>query len=311
MNRMYLNLGLLAVVAALGATVYFTQKKEETGPPLTALKRDAITRIALEHPGKPAIRLEKKDARWVLTEPVQADTDSFEINGILELAEREVKARLDAGVNLADLELEPPQYSVTLDDTRIDLGGVEPMKARRYVRSGDVIGLVDDPPGSTLDADYSELVARALVPETAVLSRIELPGLLLEKNAEGNWSSPQQGDAPAAQVARLAESWKNARAMWNAAAPAAAATPAAVAATDAVRLTLADGRLIDLVVAERDPQLVLARPDLGVRYTLSKVMVDELFTIPEVAVEVPPEGEPAAVPAVAEPAAGGPAPQAP
>jgi hypothetical protein len=291
MKRSHLNLALLAVVAGLGTTVWLSQEKEEKGPPLTALKADAVTRVAVEHPGQPAIRLQKTDGVWTLVEPVASEVDSFEINGILALADRELKSTLDAGVNKAELQLDPPQYSVTLNDTRIDLGGVEPIKARRYVKVGDTIGLVDDPPSAALDADYSDLVSRALVPEKAELSRIELPGLSLEKNAQGAWISPQQPDAPAAQVAKLADGWKNARALWNAAAGDEAP------AGDVVKLTLADGRVLDLVVAERDPQLVLARRDLRVRYTLSKALVEELFKIP--APEPPAAAPPAAAPAPA------------
>lgn len=275
MKRSHLNLVLLAVAGGLGAAVWFAQETVEKGPPLTALQQDAITRIAVEHPGKPAIRLEKKDGAWHLTAPVQSETDKYEIGGILSLADLEVKSKLDAGVDRAALELDPPKYTVTLDDTRIALGGAEPIKYRRYVESGGVIGLVDDPPSAALDADYSDLVSKAVVPEQASLKKIELPGLVLEKNAEGIWSSPQQGEATAAQVAQLADAWKTARALWNAAEPPEGSTG------DAVRLTLDDGRVIELIVQARDPQLVLASKALGVRYTLSKVLDAELFKIPE------------------------------
>lgn len=274
MKRSHLNLVLLVVAGGLGATLWFGQKKEEKGPPLTPLEQGAITRIAVEHPGQPVIRLEKKGETWFLTEPVQSPTDKYEVGGILSLADLELKTKLDAGVDRKELELDPPKYSVTLDDTRIEIGGTEPIKYRRYVSSGGVIGLVDDPPSAALDADYSDLVSKSLVPEGATLRRIELPGLTLEKSADGAWSSPQQGEAKPAQVAQLAESWRNAKAMWN------AAEPPGEPVGDAVRLTLDDGRTIDLVVVTRDPQLVLSSKALGVRYTLSKALVDELFKIP-------------------------------
>lgn len=274
MKRAHLNLGLLLVVAGLGAAVWFGQKKEEKGPPLTTLKQDSITRATVEHPGQPAIKLEKLGGKWRLTEPVQADTDSYEVNGILGVAELEVKSKLDAGADRKQLELDPPKYVVTLDDTRIALGGTEPIKYRRYVATGDVVGLVDDPPSAALDADFSDLISKAVVPEGTELKQIEVPGLTLSKSADGNWSSLQQSDAKPAQIAQLAESWRNARAMWNAADPPEGSTG------DAVKLTLSDGQVIDLIVQARDPQLILARKDLRVRYTLSKVLADELFRIP-------------------------------
>lgn len=300
MKRSHLNLLMLAIVAGLGGAVWFSQKPQEKGAPLTALKQDAITRIAVEHPGKPTIRLEKQaDGQWSLTEPVQGAADRFEVMGILGLAEQEVKAKLDASVNQADLELNPPQYSVTLNDTRIDLGGSEPMKYRRYVKSGDVLGLIDDPPSAALDADFSDLVSKTLVPDTARLQKIELPGLSLEKGADGAWTTPQQPAAKPSQVATLAESWKNARALWN------AADPPEGAKGDAVKLTLEGGRVIELIVQAREPQLILARKDLGVRYTLSKQMAQDLFKIPE-----PPKPPDAGEPGASEPPVAEPAPEA-
>ncbi len=275
MKRTYLNLALLVFAGGLGAALWFGQKKEEVGPPLTPLKQDAITRIALEHPGKPAIKLEKKDGAWWLVEPVKSATDKYEIGGILSLVDLETKAKLDTGVDLKELELDPPKYTVTLDDTRIDIGGTEPIKYRRYVSSGKVVGLIDDPPSAALDADYSDLVSKAVVPEGATIRRIELPGLTLDKGADGAWSRLQKADAKPAQLAQLAESWRNARALWNAAEPPEGSTG------DAVKITLDDGRTLDLVVQARDPQLTLSSKALGVRYTLSKALVDELFTIPE------------------------------
>ena len=274
MNRSYLNLALLALVAGLGAAVWLSQKKEEQGPPLIALAPESITRIAVEHPGKPAIRLEKKDGRWELIEPVRAATDAFEVNGILAVAELDLKATLDASANKTELELDPPKYSVTFNDTRVDLGGTEPIKYRRYAASGDTIGLVDDPPSAALDADYSDLVSKAIVPEGAELQRIELPALTLEKNSDGVWSSANAKNASTAQLAQLAESWRRARAMWN------AAEPESGSSGDAVKLTLSDGRVIELRVHATDPQLIIANPALRVHYTLSKALTEELLKLP-------------------------------
>lgn len=274
MNRSHLNLALLVVVGGLASAVWFAQEKEQKGPPLTALKPDGITRIAIEHPGKPAIKLEKQGGAWTLVEPVHSATDRYEIGGILALAELEVQSTLEAGVDKSVLGLDPPQYSVTLDDTRVALGGSEPIKYRRYAESGGVIALVDDPPSPALDADFSDLISKSVVPEGAALSKIELPNVTLEKGADGNWTSRQQGSATPAQLAQLAESWRTAKALWNAADPPEGSTGAPV------RLTLADGGVIELVVQARDPQLVLARKDLRVRYTLSKVLDEELFKIP-------------------------------
>jgi hypothetical protein len=274
MRRSLLNLALLLVAAVLTAVVWFSQKKEEKGPPLTPLAADAITRILIEHPGKPSIRLAKESGRWKLLEPVQADTDPFEINGILEVAGLEVKQKIEGKVDRHELELDPPTYSVTLDDQKLSFGGTEPIKYRRYVATGNSIALVDDPPSAALDDNYSDLVSRDVVPEGAKIAKLELPGLTIQKTPAGEWGVTEQPAAAAAQVAKLVESWKSAKALWN------SLDEPPTNAGDHVRIGLEDGRNLDLYVTAKDPQLVLANPALHVRYTLSKVLASELFQVP-------------------------------
>ena len=282
MKRSQLNLALLAVAAGLGVAVFFAQKKEPPGPPLTALTSDQVTRIALEHPGQPAIRLEKRDGGWFLVEPVKAEVDEFEINALLGLASAETKEKLD-GVSVAELELAPPKYALTLNDTRVEFGGVEPLQYRRYVKVGETVSLIEDPPSAALDKDYADLVAKGLFPTGAEIERIELPKLTLAK-ADGKWNvTPADPKATADAMQQLADGWKNARAMWN---EQAQSVPAAAKA-ERVKVRLAGGEVREFLVAAREPQFKLHRPDLGVNYVLSKALADELLRLPE-----PPKEEP-------------------
>jgi hypothetical protein len=292
MKRTQLNLALLVVAAGLGVAVFFSQKKEEKGPPLTAIEPGALTRIALEHPGVPAIRLEKRDGGWFFTEPVQGEVDELEVNALVSLAGTERKETLE-GAKLAELELDPPRYTVTLNDTPIAFGGVEPLNYRRYVKVGDIVGLIDDPPSAALDRDYADLVAKSLVPAAAAIERIELPKLTLAQ-ADGKWTlSPADPKAGADQMQKLADAWKNARAMWNESAP-----QAPPAKAERVKVTLKDGSVREFVVAATEPQFKLYRPELRVNLVLSKALADELLKLPD-----PPPPEPATAPGEAGAAA--------
>ena len=280
MKRAQLNLALLAVAAGLGLAVFFASRPEPPGPPLTALTADQVTRIALEHPGQAAIRLEKRDGAWFLVEPVKAEVDEFEINALLGLATAETKERLE-GAALAELELAPPKYALTLNDTRVEFGGVEPLQYRRYVKVGEAVSLIEDPPSAALDKDYADLVAKGLFPTTATIERIELPKLTLAQ-ADGKWAvQPADPKASADAMQQLADGWKNARSMWNERAP------AAPAQGERVKVALKGGEVREFVVAAREPQFKLHRPDLGVNYVLSKALADELLKLPE-----PPKEEP-------------------
>ncbi len=279
MNRLQLNLALLVLVGGLAATLYFTQETEQKGPPLTPLTDATLERIRIQHPDAPAIALTKQNGQWQLIEPVQAAADPLEVASIVTLATMEAKRKLAVtDVDLKELKLDPPNYRVTLNDIELGIGDSEPIEYRRYVRVGDEIALTDDPPSAALDADYSDLVSKALLPAGARLLRIEVPGLTLTRSEEGQtWiESPAQPAASADQKQKFVEGWSSARAMWNAASP----TGEAGAAGEPITLVY-DGGELKLTLVAREPQLVLENPALRVRYTLSKALENEILRLPD------------------------------
>ena len=287
MKRAQLNLALLALAAGLGIAIYFAQQKEPAGPPLTPFKPDAVTRVVLEHPNAPAVRLEKQDGHWKLVEPVKAAADEFEITALIGLADRVTQLKVEGGVP-KDLGLDPPAYTVTLDDRAIAFGGVEPLEYRRYVKTADGTFLIEDPPGEALNAEYADLVSKDLLPKDAEIERIEMPKLALTRAADGNWSvKPADPKATADAMQKLADAWKGARSMWNE--MASGARPAG----GTVKVALKGGATREFVIAARDPQLKLYRADLGVTFVMSRTLVDELLKLPETA---PPEEKPAPAP---------------
>src|SRR5579885_2439965 len=174
MKRHRLNLILVVVALGLVAGVALMQKRDEAKAkrePLTTLKTGEVNKITLKHPNTPDIVLEKKDGQWALTAPVAVAADSVEVSNITALAAAETHASIDpAQVRRADLGLDPPAYTVTLNDQTLGFGGVEPLKYHRYVQhmepgGGGKIELIDDIGGQALDADYSDLVAKTLLPD--------------------------------------------------------------------------------------------------------------------------------------------------
>ncbi len=285
MKRARLNLTLLAAALGLGVAVYFAQQAEPAGPPLTAYKPDAVTRIVLEHPGAPPIRLEKQGSHWQLAAPIVAEADPFEVNALVGLADRETQLRLE-GATLKDLDLDPPQFTLTLNDAAIGFGSNEPIEYRRYVKTADGAFLIEDPPGAALDKDYADLVAKDLFPAGAEIERIELPQLTLAKGADGKWSvTPADPNAGADSMQKLADGWKGARSMWNEMAP--DPKVGAKAGGDKVKVTLKGGVAREFVVVAREPQLKLRRADLGVNLVMSRALADELLKLPAPALEKP------------------------
>lgn len=285
MNRTALNIGLLVAAAALGAVVYFTKdKKADEAPPLTALRGADITRIVLEHPKAAPITLQRDGDDWTLLTPVQARADRFEVATLLNIAAQRAYRTLKlADVDPAELKLAPPQFTLRFNEQAFGFGDVEPIEYRRYVQRGDEIVLTDDLAATAVDADYSDLVAKELLPLNAGIRAIEVPGLRVARDAEDrNWEAKPAGAiATATTAAHFIEAWRGARAMWN------APMPDDGGKGQPITITLDDQR-IQLVLIAREPQLLIDRPDLKIRYTLSKADGDTLLQL--VAPATPPAG---------------------
>jgi hypothetical protein len=163
---------------------------------------------------------------------------------------------------------------------RLEFGGLDPIESRRYVRLGETVHLIEDPPSAALDADYHDLVARRLLPEDAQLTRIQLPGLSLTRSDKTGWTvTPAGADQGADAAQALADAWLRAQAMW-------------VTPLDRRRRAQGEVRIqageesFRFVILDRQDQLLLARPELGVQFALSKTLASELFQL-----KAPPEPE--------------------
>jgi hypothetical protein len=276
MQRQTLNIALAVAALGLSAAVVISQKKVEKGPPLTPIAAAALEHVTLEHPGAVTVELERKDGHWKITKPVLTDADPFEVNAFTDLAKLEVKKSLEQNaVSLKELGLDPPAYTVTLNGQKLAFGAQEPIEARRYILTNGKVALVDDPPAEALDADYSDLVSRSLLPIGAEIKSIVMPGLTIAKSADDkSWAlTPDNPDASSDSRQKLIDAWRNAKSMWN------AALPKEDTKGDDVTVKLKDGTALKFLVTQRDPQFVIARPDIGVSYTLSKQLVDQMLKL--------------------------------
>ncbi len=282
MSRGALNVLLLLLALALGAVAYLRpghRGPAEGGgehPPLTPLRAAALHHLAVYKDGKLQVELERRGGRWRLLRPVAAAADGFRAEQLARLAEAPSLARFPAaGKDLSRYGLDHPALEVALDGLRLQFGGTTPVGARRYVRLGEVIHLVEDSYYYDAAAEPLAFVDKALVPEGASLRALRLPGLALRRTPQGGWrlEPPRQG-VGSDQLQALVQAWRDARA-WSVRRPQ-GRRPAHPAE---VRLELADGRSLRYLITARKPDLVLVRPDLGLAYHLDASQAAELLEL--------------------------------
>ena len=139
---------LLLVLAALGAYVYWVEwpqeERQAAEKKLVTLDRDAVTALTLDYPDR-SITLEKKDGRWRLVKPVEADADETVVKNLLgTLADAEVTRTLeDVADKLASYGLDTPEATARI--TLADGTALPPLKVGKttsvgfssYVQKGD------------------------------------------------------------------------------------------------------------------------------------------------------------------------------
>ena len=274
MKRGHLNLLMAVAVVGLVVAVYFSQEKPNPPPkPLTVMKQADITHVRIHHEGLPDIELSKDKGEWWLQKPVRARAETVEVNGVLELVTHEIGSSYPVkGLRLAEMGLEKPSWSVDLNNVHIDFGDLDPLEGRRYARIGEQVHLIGDPPSAALDADYSDLVSKQLISRSAPIESIRFKGFTVRRSEKGGWAvEPKAMDKGADAAQKLVNAWTGAQSMWNARA-------AGEKGAESVTVR-AGGEEIRFDVLDRKDQLVFARPDLEVKFTVSKVLEPDMFDL--------------------------------
>ncbi len=271
--RLILNVVLVLAVAGLVALLWFDPGQEPPTTPITALNSEKIENITIEYPDAETLRLKRKGEQWLLAAPVQARAENSEVRAILALAERVPTRSYPARESdTAQIGLDKPTQIVTLDNTRISLGANDALDNNRYAQIDDTVYLIPSPIKTSLDPDYSELVARELLPEDSRIKQLQLPGFSLSPTEQGGWQvSPATRDKGADAAQFTIDAWKRARAVWTK--PADLKQPG----KGEIRITTQAGSVYTFQIIARQPQLILRAPEIAVDYHLAANQVAPLL----------------------------------
>lgn len=269
-------LSMLGLVGLLAAVAYFEPGIEPPAPPapLTTLQAAEITTLRIERVGGQTLRFERHEGKWRMTEPVTAPVGEQRIKGVLEIAGSSGTARYPASeVELAAVGLDEPELRLVFNDREtLAFGDSEPLDQRRYVRVGETVHLIPESGYYRVIGDYTTFIDTALLPAGAAVSALRLPDLALTRE-QGRWrASPAAGEFSPDQANALIDHWRHARAF--------EVRRYQGGGRDEVTLTLEGGEGLRYVVVAREPELILARPDLGLQYHLPADGAARLFQLP-------------------------------
>ena len=136
-----LAIGLAAVLAVLLAGIVLTvaTDRRRSGGGAGAVARDAVSRVAIERPGRADIVLERIGEDWRVTAPCPLDANDARVTPLLDALGGGALDYPAQEVDLAAASLLDPSAVVRLDDTATSLGGTDLGGGRRYaLRDGRV-----------------------------------------------------------------------------------------------------------------------------------------------------------------------------
>jgi hypothetical protein len=283
-SKLWLNLGLLAVVGILTLLAAFEPgKKKEEVIPLAQFDAAAVQKIEIS--GKETLSLERKDGHWFIAAPFQAPANERRVDLLLKIPAKASAARYPAvSGELARFGLASPSAVLRLDDLVLEFGDSDPIQQRRYVKVGDTLHLVEDDFQHHLSAPATDYVEKKLLAENPDIVKIELPGLTLNREEGGKWRSEPAQPSPD-PLYELVNAWKYARAYDVKRHEAKDAPPA-----ETIRVTLAQGKPVEFGIVRRAPELVLLRANWGLEFHLTEETSKSLLTLK--AAEAKPDAPP-------------------
>ena len=207
--------------------------------------------------------------------PVRHAADPFRIDSLLRVTSMKSLGNFNVDANkLSDFDLEQPAVTLRLnDDIILSFGSSTPLDQRRYVLLNNKIHLISDTLYYQLIGSFPTFLRKQLLEDKSDIIALELPALNIEWN-EDRWQlSPQSEEFSADQVTTLLDNWKLASALQ-------------IKSYDGrqgnkISVTTAKEKIpVEFLLTSRSPDLILARPDVGIQYHLSATSSRTLLALP-------------------------------
>jgi hypothetical protein len=264
-RQLFINLGLAALVLLLVLVVWLVP--DQSTPPdkasITSLTGAEINTIRI-HNSSGEFLLERQASGWHISHPYEVAANAFLVTRLLEIADADSLESFPAPVEgLAEFGLEPPQATLELDSTRIQMGSTNPINHHRYLRIGDDLHLIQDRFPHHLLAGAEAFVDLRPVPADRLITAIRTPDWQLSKKENGGLQLDPPGEGLSTDdLQRKLQHWQQAYAT--------RVLPLTTQETGPALELMLEGEEAPLrfLIVEENGRVSLVRQDLGLAYRL-------------------------------------------
>lgn len=264
-SKVLLNLALIAALVAISLYTYFKPWQETAQAlKLTQLKRDDVTRIAVEPRHGAAFKLEKRDGAWRIVEPFNAQAEATQVDRLIDIVNANSKQKL-ANPEIAQLDLDPPQIRVTLNDEKFAFGRVNDITYEQYVAAAGGVYLVPPLYGSGIPTDATKLLSRRLLDAGEIPVAFDFGRYRIVRDDKGNWAA--SGDFVVAKDAPLSQDdfnhWAD---EWRITSALSVERDKGSRAGQQVTVRFKNGKTVIMRILQKEPDFQLVRDDNAMHY---------------------------------------------
>ena len=181
MTKNTLNLILLAIVIALTAFIYFSEKKNTELERLTNIVPDSISSIIITRKNNTVTLSKQDNNQWEITQPTLVPANDFRITSLLKLINAPVHNKYSMNeIELNNIGLEATDTGIQFDQQMIYFGVINPITNLRYIRMNDSIYTIEDVYFPLINSHYSTLVSLNLLPSNSQIEKLTLLNQTIE-----------------------------------------------------------------------------------------------------------------------------------
>ena len=241
---------------------------------VTGLKPENIESVEIQT-ADTALALKRDNGGWMLESPIRWPANDVNVERLLTIASVETDSRLAANeIDLATLGLKFPKAILRLNDTEVLFGETNNIGARRYTMVGSTVFLLPDQHLPFITQGLTAMVDRRLLPRTNEFIALKLPGFEISRDDNNTWQSIDADGFEQGQIATLVENWQNLEAS-RVKLFAAEKMP-----RQKIRVLFADGQNQEFFVMSIDPEIVVANPQIGLKYHFPAEIYYQLISLP-------------------------------
>ncbi len=265
---------LLIVVFTYIGNKYNVETGYQPSNRITKLRAQDITTISIQT-ADTNLQLSKVEGNWQIDSPIAWYANNIAVERILDIVNAQTDSRLPSDeIDLSTLGLQFPKAIIKLNDKAILFGATNNIGERRYLQIDDTVYLLKDRYLPFILQGINGLLDRRLLNRSLALQSLAVDEIKIDRNETGDWLSMNK-NITGEQAKQIINNWQTREA--NRIQP---YQPDQTPKQKAIAL-LEQGGEIEFYVLTIRPELIIARPDLGLQFHFNKSSYYGLLAAPK------------------------------